>query len=44
MREIPGFLRSLTDTCEKCGIPLLSSALEEMEEMVNQLTDAGMEE
>ena len=40
----PWIFAALTDTCEKCGIPLLSSDLEEMEEMVNQLTDAGMEE
>ena len=40
----PWIFAALTDTCENCGIPLLSSDLEEMEEMVNQLTDAGMEE
>ncbi len=40
----PWIFAALTDTCEKCGIPLLSSDLEEMEEMIGQLTDAGMEE
>lgn len=40
----PWIFAALTDTCEKCGIPLLSSDLEEMEEMISQLTDAGMEE
>lgn len=40
----PWIFAALTDTCEKCGIPLLSSELEEMEEMIRQLTDAGMEE
>lgn len=40
----PWIFAALTDTCEKCSIPLLSSDLEEMEEMINQLTDAGVEE
>lgn len=39
----PWIFAALTDTCEKCDIPLLSSELEEMEEMIGQLADAGLE-
>ncbi len=40
----PWIFAALTDTCKKCGIPLVHSDLEEMEELVEQLTDAGTEE
>lgn len=40
----PWIFASLSDTCEKCDIPLVSDRLEEMDELIGRLVEAGVEE